>query len=189
MAEQIVGRRFPSRMSDFSVSDTPLRLGRSKEGRVVVVYTPSGERVMLSAAAAMLSARDLARAARVAARAHRRDGSIVRVRFDQVRHFPQRRWQAFRARLHQQGLRRLVAALLLPIGLSLSTPVIVWGAVAILGREAALALGLLLIAAAVLLALAISWIVAPLVMSRDELAVRPPLGSRPRLAASRDCPG
>lgn len=173
-----------SGMEHTHASDTPLRLARSADERVVVVYSPRGERIALSAAAAMLSARDLARAARLAARARVRAASVVRVRFDNLRHLPQRHWQALRGRLRHQELRRTVAGLLLPLGIGIAAALVLLSAIALLGAAAGLAAGLLLSPLIVALAVLLSWIAAPWFMNRDEHVWRPPAGTRPKLVTS-----
>lgn len=165
------------------IFQTPLRLARDPGNGSVVVYTPSGERLALSAAAAAQSAKDLAQGAERAARNCARSGKVITVRFDVVRHPLGRRWQMLRGSLRGQSLRWLVAAFLLPVGLGLGTAVAI-GLLLLLGAGNGGLLGLYATFGGMLLALPIAWFAAPLVMSRDEREPRAPPGSHPYLATT-----
>lgn len=168
------------------IFDTPLRFARA-DG-IVVIYTPAGQRIALSAAAALDSAQALAEAGREAMQQERRAGNVIEVRFDRLRHLPQRRWQAWCAGLRRQPLRRLVAMLLLPVGLALGTALafgllmLGWGSAALAAWAPYLPL------AGLALALPLVWCAAPLAMSRDERAGRPDGGGALHLAASNEAP-
>lgn len=169
--------------------DTPLKLAHGANERLVVVYSPKGERIVLSAAAALTSARVLMRAGQAAAREAERAGNVVAVRFDRLRRIPQRRWQTLRGVQRSQPLRWLVALMLLPVGLALGTAGAMFAAVALLSKETALGIGLFLPLVGLLLAVPLSWLIAPLAMSREERACRPLPGSRPQLVANNDFAG
>lgn len=166
--------------------DTPLKLARGASERLVVLYSPKGERIVLSAAAALLSARELARAGRAAARHARDRANIVPVHFDPLRRLPQRRWQAIGLTRQSQPLRLLVALLLLPIGLAIASAGSVLAFLVIFDAPLTLGTMLLLQTLGAVLALPLSWLLAPLAMSSEERGCRPPPGSRPQLVASNN---
>lgn len=164
--------------------DTPLKLAHGASERLVVIYSPKGERIVLSAAAALLSARELARAGRAAARHARQGANVVPVHFNPLRRLPQRRWQAISLARKSQPLRWLVALLLLPVALAIASAGSFFVFLPILDAELTLGAGLLLALLGVALAFPISWLIAPMVMSREERGCRPPPGSRPQLVTS-----
>lgn len=153
-----------------------MRTARGHDGRTVVIYTPTGERIVLSASAARASARELAEAACLALECCATQNTVVQGQFGAHRRPVQRRWQAMLHALAVQRLRLVVAALLLPIAAALASVPALVGAI-LLGAEVAVELVLLLTTLTVLLLAApIAWLIAPLVMSRDECrADRPDL--------------
>lgn len=164
--------------------DTPLKLAHGASERLVVVYSPKGERIVLSAAVALLSARDLARAGRAAARHAREGTNVVPVQFNPLRRLPQRRLQKAGRVSRSQPLRWLVALMLLPVGVALGSAAATFLYLVAFGAKLTLGFGLLLPLLGILVALPLSWLIAPMAMSREERACRAPPGSRPQLVAS-----
>lgn len=169
-------------MNKGSVLDTPLRFTRDDNMPVVVIYAPDGHRIVLSASAAMRSARELARAAKRAAR--RGDpAAVVSGHFNWLRNLPQRRWQSWRAGRPSFPLRAEVAVLLLPLATGIGTAVFI-ALTLLLGAATALHLIVWAPLAGLIAAVPLGWLGAILLIDHEELASRPPRGSRPRLVAS-----
>jgi hypothetical protein len=134
----------------------------------------------MSPAAALLSARELARAAR-RARGQGRD-NVVCAHFP-ARRLLRRRWQSMRGWMREQGLRWLVALLLLPVAFATGMALTLALALASLGDLATAWLYSLLPLGGIVLGLPIAWLFTPLLLGAHERETRPPPGSRPRLIA------
>lgn len=166
--------------------DAPLQLGLSANDCLVVLYTPSGERIALSAGAALRSARALEQAGRQAQLHASLAGNVVPARFDRARRLTQRRWQTLREEGRNQPLCWLVAMMLLPVGLALCTALAFVLLLLAFSEASVMAAGLFLPIVGLALAVPLSWLAAPLAMSHEERACRPPPGTRPQLVASND---